>query len=168
MSEKGYIFLDMDGVMADLYSVPQWLEKLRNEDYTPYLDAQPLNDPIILLKIIKMLKLNGYKFGVITWGSKNATKDFDRMTRLCKLAWLKRYGLLDEIGRRNFHFLHYGTPKHNVTQDIYTSPHIPFYLVDDEEKNRKDWDSGRYISLDPTENGLIDLLYQLCENKGYY
>lgn len=167
MCEKGYIFLDMDGVIADLYSVPQWLDKLRNEDCSPYLDAEPMNNPSILLKIIKTLKQNGYKFGVITWGSKNATENFDRRTRLCKLAWLNKYGLLEEIGRKNVHFLHYGTPKHNATQDIYANPYVPFYLVDDEEKNRKAWDSGRYISLDPTENGLIELLYRISKKEGY-
>lgn len=35
---------DMDGTIANLYSVPDWLEKLRAEDPSPYLDADPMCD----------------------------------------------------------------------------------------------------------------------------
>ena len=39
---KKAIFWDMDGTIADLYNVPNWLDKLRAEDTSPYREAKPL------------------------------------------------------------------------------------------------------------------------------
>ena len=39
---KKAIFWDMDGTIADLYNVPNWLDKLRAEDTSPYREAEPL------------------------------------------------------------------------------------------------------------------------------
>ena len=36
------IYFDMDGTIANLYAVENWLPKLRNEDASPYTDAEPL------------------------------------------------------------------------------------------------------------------------------
>lgn len=36
------IWFDLDGTLADLYGVDNWLGKLRSEDATPYEDATPL------------------------------------------------------------------------------------------------------------------------------
>ena len=36
------IIFDMDGTIADLYGVDDWLTKLRNEDISPYLECEPL------------------------------------------------------------------------------------------------------------------------------
>ena len=38
------IFLDMDGTIADLYGVPDWLNLLRSYDPSPYIQARPLVD----------------------------------------------------------------------------------------------------------------------------
>ena len=36
------IYLDMDGTIADLYAVPNWLKMLRAENPAPYIQAEPL------------------------------------------------------------------------------------------------------------------------------
>ena len=41
---KKMICFDMDGTIADLYNVPNWLPKLRAEDASPYEDAAPIYD----------------------------------------------------------------------------------------------------------------------------
>ena len=38
------IYFDMDGTVANLYDVPNWLEKLQAQDVTPYIEAKPLID----------------------------------------------------------------------------------------------------------------------------
>ena len=39
---------DMDGTMASLYGVDNWLSKLRAEDASPYEDAAPMWDMELL------------------------------------------------------------------------------------------------------------------------
>lgn len=36
------IYFDLDGTLVNLYNVPNWLQKIRSEDVSPYLDAEPL------------------------------------------------------------------------------------------------------------------------------
>ena len=38
------IVFDLDGSIVDLYGVPNWLEKIRAYDPTPYQTAKPLVD----------------------------------------------------------------------------------------------------------------------------
>ena len=46
------IIFDMDGTIADLYSVNNWLDKLRAFDVTPYKNAKPLYDMEILKLVL--------------------------------------------------------------------------------------------------------------------
>ncbi len=52
---KPMICFDMDGTIADLYNVPNWLERLQAEDATPYLEAKPLWDMECLNNILMRL-----------------------------------------------------------------------------------------------------------------
>ena len=38
------IYFDMDGTIADLYNVENWLPKLRAEDASPYIEAEIMVD----------------------------------------------------------------------------------------------------------------------------
>lgn len=69
------IYFDMDGTIANLYAVEGWLDMLRNFDSFPYLEAAPMCDMLHLVKILKALKSSGYTIGVITWLSKESTKE---------------------------------------------------------------------------------------------
>ena len=42
MITKKMLCFDMDGTIADLYAVPNWLEKLRKGDPSPFQDAAPM------------------------------------------------------------------------------------------------------------------------------
>lgn len=42
------IIWDMDGTIADLYNVPNWLQKVRTYDVTPYAEAAPMWDMVRL------------------------------------------------------------------------------------------------------------------------
>lgn len=51
------ICFDMDGTIADLYAVPNWLDKLRAEDASPYADA-----PAVLIDDNKKVR-DGWHLG---------------------------------------------------------------------------------------------------------
>ena len=129
------IYFDLDGTIAGLYDVPHWLDKLQSEDVTPYADAKPLVNIEQLQTIINTLQSAGIIVGVISWGAKFASKDYNKQVRKTKLAWCKRHGLkFDE-----FHVIKYGTPKHHVAKVKNA------ILVDDDENNLRKWNNGAVV-----------------------
>ena len=50
------IYFDMDGTIADLYGVENWLPKLRAEDASPYAEATPLTDMENLQLLLAILQ----------------------------------------------------------------------------------------------------------------
>ena len=55
------INFDMDGTIADLYGVDNWLEMLIAEDTTPYAEAEPLLRLCSLARVLNRLQRNGYE-----------------------------------------------------------------------------------------------------------
>ena len=129
-------YFDMDGTIADLYGVKNWLEYLLAENVKPYVEAQPLVDCGKLISIIMELKEKGYNFGVISWTSKNGTANYNKQVRKAKIDWLNHFfpNCFTEI-----HIVKYGTPKHYIAKDYGV-------LFDDEEKNRIKWNKGESFS----------------------
>lgn len=126
-------YFDMDGTIADLYGVEGWLDDLQAERVRPYAEARPLVDCERLKKIIDFLKAEGYNFGIISWTSKNGSKEFNKKVRKIKMEWLEKYfpDCFSEI-----HIVKYGTPKYKVAKNHGI-------LFDDEEGNRKKWNKGK-------------------------
>lgn len=151
MKNKILVF-DMDGTIANLYSVIGWLPMLRNEDTTPYEIASPMYDMVKLNTILMMLKAQGWKIVVTTWLAKGSTKEYDNAVRKAKLNWLKKYRFpFDEI-----HLVKYGTTKANCTRK-----HKGYQiLIDDNEKIRKGWTLGS--TIDANEN-ILDELVKLID-----
>lgn len=85
------IFFDLDGTIANLYSVPNWLLKLRNSDVSPYEEAAPLFRLNNIARLLNTLQKNGIRIGVITWLSKNSNPAYDRAVRRAKRRWLARH-----------------------------------------------------------------------------
>ena len=71
------IYFDMDGTIADLYNVENWLPKLRAFDESPYVDALPMVDMEKLSHALRNLQKHGYKIGIISWLSKGSTKEYN-------------------------------------------------------------------------------------------
>ena len=82
------IYFDMDGTIANLYAVENWLPKLRNEDASPYLEAAPLLHLATLARLLHKAQSNGHKIGIVSWLSKNATATYDKAVTNAKLEWL--------------------------------------------------------------------------------
>ena len=91
MEIRKSINFDLDGTVASLYSVPNWLEKLRAEDPSPYLDADPMCDMKKLADVLNLLKSAGWEINVITWLSMNNSEEYKDAVREAKLAWLNKW-----------------------------------------------------------------------------
>ena len=147
------LVFDMDGTIADLYGVENWLADLRTENPRPYVEAKPLYNMDILNSLLKLLKAEGWGVVVTTWLAKDSTKEYDRLVREAKLAWLEKYNFpYDEI-----HLVKYGTTKANCTRKKGGLQ----ILVDDNEKVRAGWNLGTTINAN--ENILAELVKLLSE-----
>ena len=147
------LVFDMDGTIADLYGVENWLADLRAENPRPYVEAKPLYNMDILNSLLKLLKAEGWGVVVTTWLAKDSTKDYDRLVREAKLAWLEKYNFpYDEI-----HLVKYGTTKANCTRKKGGLQ----ILVDDNEKVRAGWNLGTTINAN--ENILAELVKLLSK-----
>ena len=132
------LVFDMDGTIANLYGVRNWLDKIQAEDPTPYAIAKPLYDMFMLNAILWTLKNDGWRIVVTTWLAKDSTPAYDERVRTAKRNWLDRYDFpFDEI-----HMVKYGTTKANCTR------HLGGYqiLVDDNEDVRNGWSLGDTIN----------------------
>ena len=125
------IYFDMDGTIADLYAIDNWLEYLLEEDITPYKEAKPLLHLSTFARAINQLQCKGYEIGIITWLSKNSSAHYENSVTITKMNWLRKH--LPSVKWDKIVVLSYGTPKElycNSEHDI---------LFDDEVKNRESW-----------------------------
>ena len=104
------IYFDMDGTIANLYDVPNWLSKLRACDPSPYAQAVPMCDLRLTARYLNQLQREGYALGVISWLSKEAPPIYDEAVRLRKKRWLATH--LQSVQWDEIHLVKYGTPKH--------------------------------------------------------
>lgn len=145
------LIFDMDGTIADLYKVKNWLKYLQSEDSTPYEIAKPIYNTLELNTLLLELKRKGYKIAVTSWLSKGSTKEYDKKVRNAKKEWLNKYNFpYDEI-----HLIKYGTPKAYATRN---KAEIQI-LVDDNLKVRSQFENYKetYFTIDARENIIQEL-----------
>lgn len=135
---KKMIVFDMDGTIADLYGVENWLTDLQNENTRPYEQARPLYDMREMKKILEQLKNNGWEIVVTTWLAKDGSKEYNKKTAYAKKEWLAKYDFpYDEI-----HCVKYGTTKANCTRNKADFQ----ILIDDNKKVRDGWTLGTTVN----------------------
>lgn len=139
------IYFDMDGTIADLYGVENWLEDLLHEDTRPYREARPLVDMRVLARQLNRLIRAGYSVNIISWTSRSGSDSYNEEVRRVKIRWLEKH--LRSVRFDNIEIIPYGTPK-----ELYGSG----ILFDDEEKNREAWGEGAY-----TEKEIFEILKKL-------
>lgn len=130
------IYFDMDGTIADLYGVDNWLTKVLAEQTRPYREAKPLLNMRKLAQTLKALQNQGYHIGIVSWLVKDSTAAYDERVIAAKQKWLAAHlgsVLFDEIK-----IVPYGTPKQN------TADFPQGILFDDEALNRKSWTGSAY------------------------
>lgn len=141
----------MDGTIANLYAVENWLEMLRAYNARPYEIAEPMWDMVELNMVLAELKANGYEIAIITWLSKDSTAEYDNAVRLAKRQWLEDMGFEYDY----FHGVKYGTTKANTIRR-YMDDYENAILIDDNDKVRNGWTLGGTIN--PTEENIIEIL----------
>lgn len=122
------IWFDMDGTIADFYSVDNWLNKILNEDVSPYEEAAPLFSYEEMAQLISMLKDAGYDIGIISYAPHDCSLSMLMRTETAKREWLEKYFPYAS----KIHITTYQKPK----SDFYRDGDV---LVDDEIKNVMDW-----------------------------
>ena len=125
------IYFDMDGTLANLYGVDDWLNKLRTYDATPYTEASVLLNMQALAHRLNKLQENGYTIGIISWLSKESTTAYDIAATAMKMAWLEKH--LRSVKWDEIHIVAYGKRKSKLAQVK------DGYLFDDNESVRREW-----------------------------
>jgi len=144
------IYFDMDGTIADLYGVENWLEDITNYSTRPYEIAKPLVALSVLAQTINGLQKAGYKLGIVSWCSRSATEDFNMAIVEAKRKWLAKH--MPSVSWDEIHIVEYGTPKYAVVENENG------ILFDDEKPNRDAW-KGTAYDVDNIINILRGLLY---------
>ena len=139
------INFDMDGTIADLYGVSNWLEDLLHEDVRPYVEARPLVNLQALARVLNRLIRAGYEVNIISWTSRGGSEDYNEAVRQAKIKWLRQH--LASVQFSKIIIIPYGTPKELFADGI---------LFDDEERNRMAWGEGAY-----TEKEILEILKNL-------
>lgn len=139
------IWFDMDGTIADLYGVENWLADLLAENERPYATAKPLINFSALARVLNNLQKKGYKIGIISWLCKDASENYDNKVIIAKQNWLKKH--LPSVNFDRIEIVKYGTYKE------VACGHSKGILFDDEENNRKYWNGIAY-----DEKNIIDIL----------
>ena len=143
------IFFDLDGTIADLYNVPDWLPKLRAFDPSPYIEARTMINMSLLARYLNKVQAGGWRIAVVSWLSKEPREDYDKAVTRAKVSWLQRH--LSSVVWDEIYIVAHGTPK----ESFMTTPDD--ILFDDEEKNRINWLGTSY---EPEK--ILEVLKNLC------
>lgn len=135
-NQKMTIYFDMDGTIANLYGVENWLNDLINSNTRPYDEAKPLINFSALARQIHKMQKNGFTFGIVSWLSKNGTDEYNRAVTESKMNWLKKH--LPSVVWDEIHIVSYGTLKSTVVNDKNG------FLFDDELNNRIEWGKNSF------------------------
>ena len=139
------INFDMDGTIADLYGVSNWLEDLLHENVRPYAEARPLVNLQALARVLNRLIRAGYEVNIISWTSRGGSEEYNEAVRQAKIKWLRQH--LASVQFSEIIIIPYGTPKELFADGI---------LFDDEKQNREAWGEGAY-----TEKEIFEILKNL-------
>jgi hypothetical protein len=71
------IWFDMDGTIANLYAVENWLADLRSESVRPYAEALPMLNFSLFARLLNRLQADGWKIGIISWTAKNGSETYN-------------------------------------------------------------------------------------------
>ena len=154
MNRIKMVCFDMDGTLADLYGVQNWLPMLQKASPLPYKVAKPMWDMREMRDLLLQIKNKGIEIRIITWLAPNSTDVYVRETRAAKKEWLARYNFPYD----HFHGIAYGTKKINPIKK-YLAENETAILFDDSETVRNAWNVG--ATFNPQTENIIEILKSL-------
>jgi hypothetical protein len=145
---------DMDGTIANLYGVENWLSKLDAHDPSPYAEATPMWDMARLSNLVSELMKKGIVICITTWLSRTATEEYKKQIRTAKREWLTR----NNFPYDHFYGVRYGATKADSVRHLLAEGEEAI-LVDDSAKVRAGWHLGE--TIDPTKTNILEWLESL-------
>lgn len=139
------ICFDMDGTIANLYGVNNWLDDLLAENVRPYAEAETMLNMNSLARLLNNLQKKGNEIVIISWLSKNGSENYNKKVTETKKMWLQKH--LKSVKFNEVNIVKYGYNKNNF---CFSKNDI---LFDDEEQNRANW-SGKAYDVDNIINIL--------------
>lgn len=124
------IWFDMDGTIADLYGVENWLEMLIAHDETPYAIAKPIVNLSVLARLMNKVQRKGFEICIVSALAKDSTVEYDERVRNAKIKWLANH--LKSVHFDEIRFVPYWYTKN----DVNTGADV---LFDDEERHLEKW-----------------------------
>lgn len=124
------IWFDMDGTIADLYGVENWLEMLIAHDETPYTIAKPIVNLSVLARLMNKVQRKGFEICIVSALAKDSTTEYDERVRNAKIKWLANH--LKSVHFDEIRFVPYWYTKN----DVNTGADV---LFDDEERHLEKW-----------------------------
>ena len=124
------IWFDMDGTIADLYGVDNWLEMLMAHDETPYAIAKPIVNLSVLARLMNKVQRKGFEICIVSALAKDSTAKYDEKVRNAKIKWLANH--LKSVHFDEIRFVPYWYTKN----DVNTGADV---LFDDEERHLEKW-----------------------------
>ena len=128
------IWFDMDGTIADLYGVDDWLSAIIARDTRPYEIARGIGNLALIARLLNKAQKNGHKVGIISWTAKNAPAEYNARVAIAKREWLARH--LASVKWDEIKVVEYGTNKRTACG--------AGILFDDEKPNRDTWGAGAH------------------------
>lgn len=145
------IYFDMDGTIANLYGVENWLPMLRAFNPTPYEQAQVMVNMSALARVLNKLQKQGWHIGIVSWLSKQPTREYDMAVAKAKYTWLYKH--LPSVEFDEIKIIAHGTPKGQAV--LYPQG----ILFDDEQPNRQAWKGQAF-----DEKEILKILKKLVKN----
>lgn len=145
------IYFDMDGTIANLYGVQGWLEALRSENESPYIEAEPMLNFSLLARLLNRVQAKGWKLGIISWTSKGGSEEYNIRVAEAKKSWLALH--LPSVHWDSITIVPYGTNKWETCGDGI--------LFDDDELNHEAWQDECYFP-----DMIIDTLLHILHSQG--
>lgn len=124
------IWFDMDGTIADLYGVENWLEMLIAHNETPYAIAKPIVNLSVLARLMNKVQRKGFEICIVSALAKDSTAEYDERVRNAKIKWLTNH--LKSVHFDEIRFVPYWYTKN----DVNTGADV---LFDDEERHLEKW-----------------------------
>ena len=135
------IWFDMDGTIADLYGVADWLPMLIARETRPYEIARGIGNLALIARLLNKVQKNGHEIGIISWTAKVEDPAYDKRVENAKREWLHKH--LPSVTWNEIKVVKYGTDKGTATGGGI--------LFDDEEPNRKAWGEGAHTPAEIVE-----------------